>query len=133
MQKINMAAVAQKVAGMGAGVVAGGMIKKYLTTAGLNTNYIALGLIAAGVYAPSLIGKGKPGMVNHMGDALIVKGANELLEKNFPSLISGLEDDVVSGYGDDSVAGYDTSDETIVSGYSDDMDGSVSGVGAYIH
>jgi hypothetical protein len=133
--KINMAAVAQKVGGIAAGTVAGGMLFKYLKGVPSLEKYAGPIMIAAGVYAPQLINKGKPGIAQHAGDALIAKGVNTVIVANFGGfggLVSGVDDDVVAGLEDDSVAGYPTSDETIVSGIYGEED-EVSGVSPYIH
>lgn len=126
MAKMNMGAVASKLGGMTAGIMVGGIAANYLKKNNLNPLYASLGMIAAGVYAPSLMGgAGKDSFAQHAGDALIVKGLNTFLVDKL-SFIAGPEDEVSGPYGDDSVSGYAAADENIVSGYGQEQ---VSGYG----
>lgn len=130
MAKMNMAAVASKVGGYAGGLALAGAVQRYLNNTGkptLSSTWGPLGMIAAGVYLPGLVGKGNA-MVAHAADAIMMKGVNGFLTNKFPNFIAGAEDEMVSGPYDDSVAGYPTSDEVIVSGpYDYDNSDKVSG------
>lgn len=130
MAKINMAAVASKVGGMAGGLAVAGALQRYLNSSGntaLASTWGPLGMIVAGAYLPSMVGKGNV-MIAHAGDAIMVKGVNAFLTSKFPNFIAGAEDELSGPY-DDSVAGYPTSDEVIVSGpgYGYDNSDKVSG------
>ncbi len=138
MAKMNMGAVAAKVGGMAAGLSVAGAIQKYLdgtSNEGLKNTYGPLAMVAAGVYGPHLSG-GKPGdAISSACDAIMLKGLNKLMTRNFPTFLAGTDDDVSGPYLDDTVAGYPTADEQIVSGYGSEQvagygsdDNSVSGL-----
>lgn len=118
--KMNMGAVASKLGGMTAGIMVGGIAANYFKKNSFNPLFASLGMIAAGVYAPALMGSGKEGFAQHAGDALIVKGLNTFLVDKL-SFIAGPEDEVSGPYADDTVAGYASADENIVSGYGEEQ------------
>lgn len=130
MAKMNMQAVASKVGGMAAGVMAGGVVANYLKKNNFSPLYGSIGMVVAGAYLPKMAGEKPGGMLGHMGDALIVKGLNNFLVDKF-SFLAG-PDDEVSGPYDDSVSGYPTADEVIVSGPYEVSD-SVSGIGQFVN
>lgn len=120
MAKMNMSGVVAKVGGGVAGLAIAGAVQRYLektNNPGLMNTYGPLGMIAAGVYGPHFTG-GKAGdTISSACDALLYKGLNTLMVKNFPSFLAGADDEVSGPYYDDSVSGYPTTDETIASGY----------------
>lgn len=136
---MNMGAVAAKLGGMTAGLAVSGAIQKYLegtANEGLKKTWGPLGMIALGVYGPSLAG-GKGGdAISSACDAIMMKGLNTMMTKNFPNFLAGPDDDI-SGF-DDTVAGYGAADDMIVSGPGD-YDTNVSGpsnsddVSGFIH
>ena len=137
MRKINFKGLTTKAAGLAAGTVAAGFVQKGVAKLGLTGIMSNMAIVAVGALGPDLLGQKSP-LMQHAGDAVMVKGINGLLTQYFPSLISGIEDvagpyDNVSGYGDYEVSGYgddevgDVDSEGIVAGADEEP---VSGINA---
>lgn len=97
MRKINFKGLTTKAAGLAAGTAAAGIVQKGVDKLGLTGMMSDLAVIAVGAVGPDLLGKKDP-LFEHAGTAIMVKGINGILKRQFPSLISGTEDDYdVSG------------------------------------
>lgn len=102
MRKINFKGLTTKAAGLAAGTVAAGFVQKGVSKLGLTGPLSNLAIIAVGALAPDMLGQKSP-LMQHAGDAVMVKGINGILTQYFPSLISGVDDNVAGPY--DNVAG----------------------------
>jgi len=117
-KKFDFKAIGMRVAGVGAGAVAGKVINKPLTS--MNPKLRAGLKVLVGAAIPEFV-KGK--FVEDMGSGLIAVGASELVEELAPSLVSG-----VSGT-DNAMGNLELEDEGFVMDADVNLaNGNVSGV-----
>lgn len=124
-KKFNVADVAMKIAGVGAGAVAAKAINKPLGN--LNPNIKGLLKLVAGAALPMV---SKSEFVGNVGNGMIAVGASEIIGGAVPAL-SGVLDQGIGDYGsyDEFVSGDDYDTEYYDNDDDDDISGLDTGIG----